>query len=77
MSNSDLTSKLKNVSKKDLEQIEKAQEMLGPDPETMGFIKNMFWGNFREELIFPFPEESKEERARCDALLETLDKYLK
>ena len=56
MSNSDLTSKLKNVSKKDLEQIEKAQEMLGPDPETMGFIKNMFWGNFREELIFPFPE---------------------
>ncbi len=77
MSNSDLTSKLKNVSKKDLEQIEKAQEMLGPDPETMGFIKNMFWGNFREELIFPFPEECADERARCDTLLETLDTYFK
>jgi len=77
MSQSDLTSKLKNVSKKDLEQIEIAQEMLGPDPETMGFIKNMFWGNLREELVFPFPEESEKERSRCDQLLVTLEAYFK
>ena len=42
MSKPDLASQLKNVSKKDLKQIENAQEMLGPDPETMGFIKNIY-----------------------------------
>jgi len=66
MSKPDIASQLKNVSKKDMEQIVKAQEMLGPDPEDMGFIKNIFWGNIREDLIFPFPEEDKDERARCD-----------
>ena len=35
----------------------------------MGFIKNLFWGNFRQELVFPFPETSAEEAARCDQLL--------
>ncbi|MBC8522460.1 acyl-CoA dehydrogenase family protein, partial [PVC group bacterium] len=77
MSKPDITDQLKNVSKKDIEQIKKAQEMLGPDPETMGFIKNIFWGNLREDMIFPFPEESPEERARCDKLLEELDTYFR
>jgi len=77
MSKTDLASQLKNVSKKDLKQIENAQEMLGPDPETMGFVKNMFWGNLREDLLFPYPEEPKEERERCDKLLEELDTYFR
>jgi len=72
-----LAADLKNVSEKDRKQIEKAQEMLGPDPETMGFIKNLFWGNFRQELVFPFPETSAEETARCDQLLAALDDYLR
>jgi acyl-CoA dehydrogenase family protein 9 len=74
---SDISQQLKNVSAKDRKQIEQAQEMLGPDPETMGFIKNIFWGNFREELVFPFPEVSAEETARCDQLLAELDEYLR
>ena len=74
---SDISQQLKNVSAKDRKQIEQAQEMLGPDPETMGFIKNIFWGNFREELVFPFPEVSAEESARCDQLLAELDEYLR
>ena len=77
MSKPDLASQLKNVSQKDLKQIENAQEMLGPDPETMGFVKNMFWGNLREDLLFPYPEEPKEERERCDKLLEELDTYFR
>jgi alkylation response protein AidB-like acyl-CoA dehydrogenase len=60
----DLARELKNVSEKDRKQIEQAQEMLGPDPETMGFIKNLFWGNVREV-------------ARCDQLLAALDEYLR
>jgi alkylation response protein AidB-like acyl-CoA dehydrogenase len=77
VSKPDLAKELKNVSEKDRKQIEQAQEMLGPDPATMGFIKNIFWGNFREELVFPFPEVSPEEVARCDQLLAGLDEYLR
>jgi alkylation response protein AidB-like acyl-CoA dehydrogenase len=77
VSNPDLAKSLKNVSEKDRKQIEQAQEMLGADPETMGFIKNIFWGNFREELVFPYPEVSAEESARCDQLLAELDAYLR
>jgi len=77
VSKPDLATELKNVSEKDRKQIQNAQEMLGPDPETMGFIKNIFWGNFRQELVFPFPEVAPEETARCDQLLAGLDEYLK
>ena len=77
MSKPDLASQLKNVSEKDRKQIENAQEMLGPDPETMGFVKNLFWGNLREDLIFPFPEESAEERERCNKMLTELDTYFR
>ncbi len=77
MTEPDLAADLKNISDKDRRQIEKAQEMLGPDPERMGFIKNIFWGNMREELVFPFPEVPAEEVARCDQLMAALDEYLR
>jgi len=73
----DLAKALKNVAARDRKQIEQVQEMLGPDPSTMGFIKNMFWGNFREELVFPYPEIDAEESARCDQLLAELEEYLR
>jgi alkylation response protein AidB-like acyl-CoA dehydrogenase len=74
---SDLSTQLKNVAEKDRKQIEQAQEMLGPDPETMGFVKNLFWGNYRQELVFPYPEISAEETARCDQVLAELDAYFR
>jgi len=73
----DLVKSLKNVSEKDRKQIEQAQEMLGPDPSEMGFVKNIFWGNFREELVFPYPEIDPEETARCDQLLAEVDAYMR
>lgn len=72
----DLAKSLKNVAARDRKQIEQAQEMLGPDPKDMGFVKNVFWGNIREELVFPYPEIDAEETARCDQLLAELDEYL-
>ncbi len=77
MSKPDLASQLKNVSELDRKQIEQAQEMLGPDPATMGFIKNLFWGNFRQDLVLPYPSVSSEEIARCDQLIAALDEYLR
>jgi alkylation response protein AidB-like acyl-CoA dehydrogenase len=77
VSKPDLAKQLKNVSDRDRKQIQQAQEMLGPDPASMGFIKNLFWGNFREDLVLPFPETSAEETARCDQLVAALDEYLR
>ena len=68
---------LKNVSEQDRKMIADIERMMGPEPEKMGFAKNLFWGQFRNDLIFPYPSESKEERAKCDALLETLEAYLR
>jgi len=73
----DVISDLRNISEKDRRQIEQAREMLGPDPERMGFVKNFFWGNFREELVFPWPQVSPEATARCDQLMAELDEYLR
>ncbi len=69
-------SNVKGVSKEDREMIENIEAMMGPEPEDMGFIKNVFWGRFREDLVFPYPRESEEEREKCDALLEELEDYL-
>ena len=69
-------SSMKGVSARDQQMIQEAEVMLGPEPEEMGFIKNLFWGRVREELVFPYPEVSPEEKAKTDALLEELEAYL-
>lgn len=68
---------MKNVSDRDRKLIEDAEALIGPEPETMGAVKNLFWGNFREELYFSYPEINAEETARCDQLLAELNDYLK
>ena len=60
---------IKGISDRDRKMIEEAEAMLGPEPGEMGFVKNMFWGNIRQELAFPYPEVGKEEKERCDAIL--------
>ncbi len=70
-------SKMKGVAERDRKLIEDAEKMMGPEPEEMGFVKNLFWGRLREDLVFPYPESSPEEVAKCDQLLAALDDYLK
>ena len=69
-------SNIKGVSKEDQKMIEDIETMMGPEPEDMGFMKNVFWGRFREDLVFPYPHEGDEEKEKCDALLEELEEYL-
>ncbi|MEM1115800.1 MAG: acyl-CoA dehydrogenase family protein [Bacteroidota bacterium] len=71
-----ILSSMKGVSARDQQMIQEAEVMLGPEPEEMGFIKNLFWGRVREELVFPYPEVSPAEKAKADALLEELNAYL-
>lgn len=68
---------LEHVSERDRVMIENIEAMIGPEPSELGFVKNLFWGRFREELVFPYPLESTSERERCDALLAELEAYLK
>lgn len=35
----------------------------------MGAVKNLFWGNMREELYFPYPAQDAREQAECDQLI--------
>ena len=69
-------STMKGVAARDQQMIRDAETMLGPEPETMGFVKNLFWGRVREDLVFPYPEVSKAEKAKADALLAELSVYL-
>jgi len=68
---------LKGVAEKDRKLIEDTEALIGPEPSSMGFVKNLFWGNIREELVFPYPKCSADEKARCDELLARLDQYLR
>ncbi len=69
--------KLKKVSQADQKMIQDIEVMMGPEPSEMGFVKNLFWGRFREDLVFPYPRESKEEKAKVGKLLAELEAYLK
>ncbi|MCA3004806.1 MAG: acyl-CoA dehydrogenase family protein [Phycisphaerales bacterium] len=68
---------LKNISAQDRKLIEDAETLLGPEPTSLGAVKNLFWGNFREDLYFPYPEADAKETADCDRLLAALEDYLK
>ena len=68
---------MKGLSEKDRKTLEEAEALLGAEPTTMGFAKNLFWGRFREDLVLPYPEVSSEETARCDQLLAELEEYLR
>lgn len=71
---------MKGVSEKDRKMIADAESLLGPEPDSMGVVKNYFWGNLRHELLFPYPDiahDSPQETAECDQLLARLEEYLK
>jgi acyl-CoA dehydrogenase family member 9 len=68
---------MKHVSAKDRKMIQDIESMMGPDPRELGFVKNLFAGRFREDLLFPYPRESRGEREKCDRLLSELEAYLK
>ena len=71
---------MKGVSEKDRRMIADAETLLGPEPDSMGVVKNYFWGNLRQELLFPYPDiahDSPQETAECDQLLARLEDYLK
>lgn len=68
---------LKGMSDADKKLLTEAEEWLGAEPAKMGPVKNIFWGNVKEDFYFPYPSTSPGEQAECDQLLARLDHYLK
>ena len=60
---------LRGIAEKDRKLIEDAEALVGVEPAAMGFVKNLFWGTCREELLFPYPTVPETEKAavRCAA----------
>src|SRR5438045_1987407 len=48
-------------------QVRQAEELLFSGPATSGFAKALFRGEFRGDVLFPYPTLPAEERARVDA----------
>ena len=48
-------------------QLQQAEELLFSGPERRGFAKALFRGEFRAEVVFPYPELSAAEKAETDA----------
>ena len=69
-------STMKGVAARDQQMIRETETMFGPEPESMGFMKNLFWGRIREDLVFPYPEVSDAETVKTEALLAELNHYL-
>jgi alkylation response protein AidB-like acyl-CoA dehydrogenase len=54
------------------EQKKQAEELLFAGTETLGFAKSLFFGQFRANLVLPYPEMSSEERVVLDKALADL-----
>jgi alkylation response protein AidB-like acyl-CoA dehydrogenase len=68
---------LKGISAEDKKLLAQAEEWMGLEPTKMGPVKNIFWGNLKEDFYFPYPSQDAREQAECDQLLERLDEYLR
>ncbi len=56
---------------------EVAEEAREEKWENPSFTKELFMGNFRLDLLHPFPEETPEQRAKGDAYLEKLGPFIR
>ena len=77
MSKTATLSELKGISEKDRKMIAETEAMFGAEPTSMGFAKNLFWGRFRNDLVFPYPQPSKEQQEKTDRLIAELEQYMK
>jgi alkylation response protein AidB-like acyl-CoA dehydrogenase len=48
------------------EQKKQVEEMLGPELDKLGFAKSLFFGRFKGEVLFPYPQLTSEQQAASD-----------
>lgn len=56
-------------------QVRQAEELLFSEPSRAGFAKALFRGEFRGDVLFPYPELPDAERARVDAAVTEVRRF--
>lgn len=56
-------------------QIRQAEELLFSGPQSAGFAKELFFGRFRADAIFPYPQLSPQEQAASDAAVDRVRQF--
>jgi alkylation response protein AidB-like acyl-CoA dehydrogenase len=56
-------------------QIKQAEELLFSGEEKEGFVKDLYFGKFREKSIFPYPELSPEAKEAGDQMIEKVKAF--
>ncbi|HBQ20384.1 MAG: acyl-CoA dehydrogenase [Deltaproteobacteria bacterium GWA2_38_16] len=49
--------------------------MVATSPKNASFTKSLFFGNILEEMVFPYPQMSKEEKETVNILVDSFKKY--
>src|SRR5436190_1098302 len=57
------------------QQRKQAEELLFAGPQTVGFAKGLFFGQFNAPLLFPYPQLKAEEREATDRLLAEVQRF--
>ncbi len=63
------------VSEDIQKQIDQAEELFFSGEEKEGFVKDLYFGRFRESSIFPYPELSVEDKQASDAFVEKVKEF--
>ncbi|HET6249989.1 MAG TPA: acyl-CoA dehydrogenase family protein [Tepidisphaeraceae bacterium] len=63
--------------KRDLEEMEKAKDLLEGAPAEMGFVKSLFFGRLKLDSVMPYPTQDPGEARRTDELIARLTPFLK
>src|SRR5438045_8345193 len=56
-------------------QVRQAEELLFSGPSRSGFAKALFRGEFRGDVLFPYPELPDDERARVDQAVRAVREF--
>ncbi len=68
---------MRNLSRADQEQFEKAKDLIESEPAEIGYVKSLFFGRLKSGQVLPYPHQDAEEARRTDELIARLDEFLK
>lgn len=66
---------MSNLAAELQKQIRQAEELLFSGPQEEGFAKGLFFGEFRQEAIYPYPRFTPEQQAQGDAALAKVKQF--
>src|SRR6185369_5665858 len=67
----------KHLSEKEKESLEFAESSRETEWTQPSFVAELFMGRFHHDLIFPYPEQSPEDKAVGDEFMGRLEEFLK